>query len=196
MALGNYRTRPGVSGRTITLGILALIFTSVGLGCIQRKPERLTRRESPVSAEMTELEQSARALNEDTLISSEVREAHLKELRAQVYDLLAQALMKEPEDLYRAAVILQMGDLTTESERLLLAHNLARQAVAKGYENARLLAAVCLDRYLVFCGRPQRYGTQYFIDSLGHRQQVPIDQAISDSERAAWGGEDLGSNGY
>ncbi|MCP4598634.1 hypothetical protein, partial [Neptuniibacter sp.] len=80
----------------------------------------------------------------------------------------------------------QAAGEATGAESCLLGHYLAVQAANKGHEKSRFLAAAAYDRYLVFSGRPQKYGTQYVADSLGVMSVYPVDSTTSDSERVAW----------
>lgn len=111
--------------------------------------------------------------------------------RVEVYQFLAQSLITAPTDLYNAAVILSNAESEPAAEACLLAHELALQAAAEGLDTARTLAARSLDRYLVLSGKPQRYGTQYYIDSLGAPRIFPFEPAVTDSERIAWGVDSL-----
>ncbi len=170
--------------------LLLLLFILCGLlavsSCVQRKPERLARKESPVSAQLAEMVTEQERFMADSLVPLERRENILKTFRETTYSLIAQALIREPVDLYRAALILQSADQSAGPECCLLAHYLAANAAEKGYDQARHLAAVCLDRYLVFSGQPQKYGTQHFNDSLGRPCLAPLDTLTTDSERVVW----------
>jgi len=146
----------------ITAAILLLAIFSAG--CIQKKPERLAKKESPVSSELMAMEEHRHA----------------------VYRLMAKALIRDPEDLYRAALLLQSADETTGPEICLQAHLLAAEAAEKGLEPAKFLAAASLDRYLVLVGGVQRYGTQHYNDD-GILRLYPYDTATTDSLRAVWG---------
>ena len=71
----------------------------------------------------------------------------------------------------------------------LLAHILALDAMAKGFDRAKWLSVATLDRYLQLIGQPQVFGTQYPLDpKLPHpvtnggrfsgRTQLPFDDAF------------------
>ncbi|HUV31595.1 MAG TPA: hypothetical protein VMY05_10970 [Acidobacteriota bacterium] len=100
---------------------------------------------------------------------------------------MAKALIREPEDLYRAALLLGPDDESTAAEVCLQAHYLAAEAASKGHMPARYVAATSLDRYLVLSGRLQLYGTQYLKDDAGKYRLYPYDTATTDSTRAEWG---------
>ena len=90
--------------------------------------------------------------------------------------------LKEPEDYYHAAWILNHGDSV---EEILQAHILAKEAMELGLRRARWLAAAAYDRWLMYQGQPQKYGTQIVPD--GKRQRVwDVEPATSDAERAQW----------
>lgn len=123
-----------------------------------------------------------------------------KRHRLRVLELLAEGRIVLPEDKVRAALLLQHtsavfcdGELKSESlENYLLAHFLARSAALAGHRPARRMAALTLDRYLVFSGRPQKYGTQYrFDEKAGKEVLLEIDPATTDAERAEWDVEPL-----
>jgi hypothetical protein len=62
----------------------------------------------------------------------------------------------EATDLYHAALLFQHGD---ESEDAWRAYELAREAAERGEERARWLTAAAYDRWLMYQGKPQKYGT-------------------------------------
>ena len=90
--------------------------------------------------------------------------------------------LQEPEDYYHAAWILNHGESV---EEIWQAHILAREAAELGLCRARWLAAATYDRWLMYQGKPQKYGTQIVPD--GKRQRVwDVEPATSDAERAEW----------
>ncbi|HEY3344989.1 MAG TPA: hypothetical protein VGJ97_08680 [Anaerolineaceae bacterium] len=112
-----------------------------------------------------------------------------KEMRAQdserrktVHDLIAAGLLDSAEDFFHAAHIFNHGDLPEEAWE---AHELAVQAAQAGYRPARWLAAAAYDRSLVYQGKPQKYGTNYFSDGK-HQHLLDVDPATTDEERAEW----------
>lgn len=113
-----------------------------------------------------------------------------------VLRLIAQGALKVPEDKFNAALILQHTSLDFCGQRLvsksadnyLLAHDLFKSAYESGYENARLLVAASIDRYLSFTEGYQKYGTNRIINQeTGKEELVPIDRKTTDSERAKYG---------
>jgi len=73
-----------------------------------------------------------------------------------------------------------------------LAHLLAKSAAEQGRDSARWLAAAALDRYLVYSGKPQKYGTQTVLDPKTEKMvNPPVDPATTDAERAKWHVEPL-----
>lgn len=86
------------------------------------------------------------------------------------------------EDLYHAAWLFNHGDLPDEARR---AHELAHEAATRGYPPARWLAAASYDRWCMYEGRPQKYGTQFVPDGVRHRLW-DVDPTTTDAERAAW----------
>ncbi|MBD3258514.1 hypothetical protein GF377_08780 [candidate division GN15 bacterium] len=172
--------------RIPSLVLLLVVSLAVG-GCIERKPERLARRESPVTADLKDMAGAQADMQADSTIDPETYKRTLIVFRNRVYDYTAQALVREAEDLYRAATILLECDIAGGDADCLLAFYMAKTAADKGMEEARYLAARSIDRHMVTHGKLQRFGTQEILDSLGGRTLAPFDPNTSDSERAAWG---------
>jgi hypothetical protein len=167
--------------------IIILSLFAVGLAsCIQRKQERAAKKDAPVTGELQTIAEvdSAMRVNLDIPDTTRFREnSHNREV---VYRLLAQALIVEPADLYRAALILQHAEPDVARECCLLAHKLAVEAAEKGHPKARFLAAAALDRYLIFNDLPQKFGTQYTRNRAGQYMILPYDTQTPDSLRQAW----------
>lgn len=72
--------------------------------------------------------------------------------------MLAKGQVRTGEDLHDAALLFQHGETADD---YLVAHILAVEAVIKGNDKSKFLAAATLDRYLQFINRPQVFGTQY-----------------------------------
>jgi hypothetical protein len=96
--------------------------------------------------------------------------------------ILSALTTPEAAYLYHAAQFFQHGD---EPEDAWHAYALAREATERGEERARWLTAAAYDRWLVYQGKPQKYGTQYVHDGVRHRLW-DVDPATTDAERAAW----------
>jgi hypothetical protein len=104
------------------------------------------------------------------------------ERRRQLRTLLAHKEVNDPLSLYRAAMVFQHGDQIDDIDT---AHRLAMRAAEQGFEPARWLAAAALDRWLMYRGRPQRFGTQIVPDGVRYRVW-DVDPATSDEERRRW----------
>jgi hypothetical protein len=107
--------------------------------------------------------------------------------RQRVSELLAEGYVTAPDDYYEAALIYQHGETL---EEIWQAHELAQQAAlmgamaSLGAKDSLWLAAATLDRWLMYQGKPQTYGTQFVPD--GKRIRLwDIDPATTDAERAA-----------
>jgi hypothetical protein len=104
------------------------------------------------------------------------------ERRTHLRHIIESGGLQEPEDYYHAAWILNHGESV---EEIWQAHKLAKEAAKFGLRHARWLTAATYDRWLMYQGRPQKYGTQIVPD--GKRQRVwDVDPATSDAERAEW----------
>lgn len=87
-----------------------------------------------------------------------------------------------PDDLYHTAWLYNHGDDPDEAK---LAHELASVAARRGHGPARWLAAAAYDRWCMYDGRPQKYGTQFVPD--GERYRLwDVEPATTDAERAEW----------
>ncbi len=164
---------------TILLLTTALIATS----CIEERPKPPDPPEPEVSRLLREMVEEDQELRMNDTLDYGIVDAADREHREVVMDLLAQGGIDDPQDLHRAAFILQHSDPGSCRECYLLAHKLAMEAVRRGWDDARKLAAASLDRYLVFSKKPQKYGTQSNTDSTGHWYLFPIDSATTDSQR-------------
>lgn len=108
-----------------------------------------------------------------------------RERRARGADLLVELNAHgstDARDLYHAAWLFQHGDDAADARR---AHELAREAAERGYGPARWLAAASYDRWCMYEGRPQSYGTQFVPDGTRYRLW-DVDPTTTDDERATW----------
>src|ERR1700694_3121793 len=104
--------------------------------------------------------------------------------RQRVSELLAQGEVSAPDDYFHAALIFQHGETL---EDIWQAHELASSAAemgatqSMGYKDSRWLAAAALDRWLMYQGKPQKYGTQFVSD--GKRWRLwDVDPTTTDNE--------------
>lgn len=155
-------------------------------GCVERKAETQSKKESPVSSELnTMLEEHKKMRSWKDYPPGLLHEADLRH-RQTVYQLLAQALIVEPIDLYRAAILLQTPDTGAAPGDIMLAYFCALESARKGYAEARRLSAEYHDKYLISNGLPQKYGTQSYADSAGALVLYPFDSLTTDEDRATW----------
>jgi hypothetical protein len=118
------------------------------------------------------------------------------ERRQIVIELLAQGLVRTANDKFAAAMIMQHtglsyceGQLKSLSpENYLMAHELFKQSLEMGNEEARHYVAASIDRYLTFTVGYQKYGTNILYNQESQKQEwAPIDRNTSDQERAIYG---------
>jgi hypothetical protein len=107
--------------------------------------------------------------------------------RSRVSELLTQGKVSAPDDYFHAALIFQHGETLQE---IWQAHELARKAAelgatqSMGPKDSRWLAAAALDRWLMYQGKPQKYGTQFVPD--GKRWRLwDVDLTTTDAQRTA-----------
>jgi hypothetical protein len=105
-----------------------------------------------------------------------------KQRRVRAAAIVSALAAPEAADLYHAALLFQPGD---EPEDAWRAYELAREAAERCEERARWLTAAAYDGWLLYQGRPQKYGTQYVHDGVRHRLW-DVDPTTTDAERAAW----------
>jgi hypothetical protein len=63
--------------------------------------------------------------------------------------------------------------------------DLAHAAAERGEARVRWLTVAAYDRWLMYQGKPQKYGAQYVADGVQHRLW-DVDPSTTDTERAAW----------
>jgi hypothetical protein len=90
--------------------------------------------------------------------------------------------MQTAEDYYHAAHIMNHGDTIEDARN---AHLFARRASELGHRPARWLAAASYDRWQMYQGKPQKYGTNYVYDGREDRLW-DVDPETTDEERARW----------
>jgi len=104
------------------------------------------------------------------------------ERRRHVMEMVAAGELHTAEDYYHAAHIMNHGDTPDDAEN---AHRLALSASELGHRPARWLAAAAYDRWQMYQGKPQKYGTNYVYDGRGDRLW-DVDPTTTDEERAKW----------
>lgn len=104
------------------------------------------------------------------------------ERRERVMELFTANELHTSEDYYHAAHIMNHGDTPEDAEN---AHRLALRSSELGYHPARWLAAASYDRWQMYQGKPQKYGTNYVYDGRIDRLW-DVDPTTTDEERAEW----------
>lgn len=99
--------------------------------------------------------------------------------RTQVHAILENESLDNPIDLYHAAWILNHGDTPEDAE---LAYRLAERAHQSGYEAASWLFAAAFDRFCMYSGKAQKFGTQIVPDGQRYRLW-DVDPETTDAER-------------
>lgn len=104
------------------------------------------------------------------------------ERRQHVMKIAAENALQSREDYFHAAWIMNHGDTPADAEH---AHQFALHASQMGHRPARWLAAASYDRWQMYQGRPQKYGTNYVYDGQGDRLW-DVDPTTTDADRAEW----------
>ncbi|MDR6193863.1 hypothetical protein [Siphonobacter sp. SORGH_AS_0500] len=105
-----------------------------------------------------------------------------QERRKWVQKMVEEKQVITAQDYYHAALIFQHGDTIDE---IWMAHLWALTSVELGNPAGKWLAAAALDRWHMYQGQPQKYGTQMVPDGIRYRLW-DIDPATTDEERAQW----------
>jgi hypothetical protein len=116
--------------------------------------------------------------------SSEYKEMRARDLqrRERVMEIAAQNDLLSAEDYYHAAQIMNHGDTPEDAQH---AHHFAVRSSELGHRPARWLVAASYDRWLMYQGKPQKYGTNYIYD--GRKDRLwDVDPSTTDAERAEW----------
>jgi hypothetical protein len=102
--------------------------------------------------------------------------------RERVMELASAGALQSAQDYFRAAQIMNHGDTPADARS---AHLFALRSTEMGHRPARWLAAASYDRWQMYQGKPQKYGTNYVFD--GNRDRLrDVDPETTDDERAAW----------
>lgn len=93
--------------------------------------------------------------------------------------------LRAPEDFFFAAAVLNHSEEIADNQ---LAHELAVRAATLAPSSllARALAGAADDRLQMRAGLPQKYGTQFVRDGDGGWSLYPVDERVSDEQRAKW----------
>jgi hypothetical protein len=78
--------------------------------------------------------------------------------RSEIRLMLAKGEIETASDFHDAAVLFQHGEAADD---YMMAHIFAIEALLRGDNSSKWIAAATLDRYLQIIGRPQIFGTQY-----------------------------------
>jgi len=116
------------------------------------------------------------------VLADEVIARHDDERRARVHELLHAEKIQTGQDFWFAAMVFQHGQ---NPEDYLLVHVLASTAVAKGNRNGLWLGAASLDRYLLWVGKKQIYGTQFDLEKGASWTQKNYDKDLLDDNLCA-----------
>ncbi|GBR69859.1 hypothetical protein [Gluconobacter kanchanaburiensis] len=164
-------------------GLLVLLLCAINTAHAGDNP----RLKTMFDTDQAEREQEP--INWKTLIPNDTKR------RAELHRMLEQNTVTTGLDYYEAAFIQQHG---LKPDDYLLAHVLAMAALAKGYTQARWIAAATLDRYLQQNQHPQIFGTQTVIRTVAGtgKEEAPTrapfnTTLLPDSLRSTLGVADL-----
>jgi hypothetical protein len=86
------------------------------------------------------------------------------------------------DDYFHGCIIFMHGDCPDDFWQ---AYNLALKAVDGNYTGAKRFAAAAFDKWLMYQGKPQKFGLQYVPDGVRLRMW-DVDPKTTDKERADW----------
>lgn len=102
--------------------------------------------------------------------------------RQRTQQLMEANALTEALDYFHAARLFQHGDIPDDA---WTAHQLALKALELGELRARWYAAAAYDRWCMYRGVPQKFGTQFVPDGRRHRLW-DVEPATTDADRVAW----------
>ncbi|MEL6770327.1 MAG: hypothetical protein AAFP18_04605 [Bacteroidota bacterium] len=105
-----------------------------------------------------------------------------RDRRQRAAEIVAEESSLVAEDYYHAAWLFNHGDTPDDAWQ---SHVWAKEAAELGHRPARWLAAAAYDRWRMYSGQPQKYGTQFVPDGKRHRLW-DVEPSTTDAERAAW----------
>lgn len=95
---------------------------------------------------------------------------------------MANQQVSTAQDYYHTALIFQHGEAV---EEIWSAHQWALKSVELVLQAGKWLAAAALDRWHIYQGQPQKYGTQMVPDGTRYRLW-DRDSSTTDQGRAQW----------
>lgn len=101
---------------------------------------------------------------------------------SQVKELLVSEEALSGDDYFHACIIFMHGDCPDDFWQ---GHCAALKAFEQNYIRAKQFAAAAYDKWLMYQGRPQKFGTQYVPDGVQLRLW-DIDPKTTDDDRVEW----------
>ncbi|MDN5210501.1 hypothetical protein QQ020_00540 [Fulvivirgaceae bacterium BMA12] len=108
--------------------------------------------------------------------------ARCKHRISQVKEIIKSSSNFSGEDYFNACIIFMHGDCPDDFRQ---AYHLALKSVDLNYEGAKRFAAAAYDRWLMYRGKPQKFGLQYVPDGVRFRLW-DVAPETTDEERAEW----------
>lgn len=99
-----------------------------------------------------------------------------------VTDILKSETILSGVDYFNACIIFMHGDCPDDFWQ---AYKAALESIDQNHNGAKKFAAAAYDRWLMYQGRPQKFGLQYVPDGIGLRLW-DVDPETTDDERAEW----------
>lgn len=86
------------------------------------------------------------------------------------------------DDYFHACIVCMHGDCPDDFWQ---AYTFALHAIEQNYQGAKRFAAAAFDKWLMYQGKPQKFGLQYVPDGVRLRLW-DVDPETTDTERAEW----------
>jgi TPR repeat protein len=86
------------------------------------------------------------------------------------------------DDYFHASILFMHGDCPDDFWQ---AYTLFRKALDQNYKDAKRFAAAAFDKWLMYQGKPQKFGLQYVPDGV-RLKLWDVDPRTTDNERAEW----------
>jgi hypothetical protein len=101
---------------------------------------------------------------------------------AKVKEILESDEHLSGDDYFHGCIIFMHGDCPDDFRQ---AYSLALKAVDQNHKGAKRFAAAAFDKWLMYQGKPQKFGLQYVPDGVRLRLW-DVDPETTDEERAGW----------
>jgi hypothetical protein len=101
---------------------------------------------------------------------------------SKVKEILESKIRLSGDDYFHASILFMHGDCPDDFWQ---AYTLFLKALDQNYKDAKRFAAAAFDKWLMYQGKPQKFGLQYVPDGV-RLKLWDVDPKTTDNERAEW----------